>query len=244
MRESLMDLTGKVALISGAAGGQGAEEGRLFASLGAKVVLGDIRDEGVRAAASAAESATSVLLDVCSVDSWAEAVNRTMDVYGQIDVLVNNAGVHAKAALGALEPEALRRLIDVNLLGPIYGIRAVVGHMGDAGGGSIINIASTAALRGYSEGVAYSASKWGIRGVTRSAAKELGSLGIRVNCICPGPIDTPMLSGPARTAAIESTVLRRIGRPTEVAAMAAFLASDASGFCTGGEFVVDGGQTA
>ncbi len=243
--DALVDLAGKVALITGAAGGQGAAEARLFASLGAQVVLGDLDADGALAVArELGGAAAGVPLDVRSRASWQQAVDTATDRFGALDVLVNNAGRHVPAPLATLTEEELADTLGVNLVGAILGMQAVLPAM--RRGGSIVNVASTAALRGYPGGLAYSASKWGLRGATRSAARELGPLGIRVNCICPGAIDTPMASDEARAGGgmVARLPLPRVGRPGEVAALAAFLASDASSYSTGAEFVVDGGLTA
>jgi 3alpha(or 20beta)-hydroxysteroid dehydrogenase len=180
-----------------------------------------------------------VALDVSDSAAWAIAVERIAAAHGEVHVLVNNAGVYVRVPLETWTDDDIGRIVAVNLLGPIYGMRAVAPVM--PAGGAIVNVASTAGIRGYAGMVPYSASKFGLRGATRSAAQELGPRGIRVNCVCPGAIDTPMIEASAIDVSRHS--IRRVGTPHEVAEMVAFLAGDASSFCTGAEFVVDGGAT-
>ncbi|MEU1957148.1 SDR family NAD(P)-dependent oxidoreductase [Nocardia rhamnosiphila] len=248
MRENgktLLDLGGKVVLVTGAAHGQGAEHARQLSAHGAAVVLADLDTAALaRTAAELTGPQLSIELDVRDAGAWRAAVDTAVGRFGRIDVLVNNAGVLRKAPLAELSEAELRFVLDVDLIGPVLGMQAVLPAMEP--GGSIINIASTAALTGYAEAPAYAAAKWGLRGVTRSVAKELGGLGIRVNTICPGAIDTAMVSEETRSGrgAVERLPIARVGRPGEVSALVAYLASDASGYCTGQDFVIDGGQTA
>ncbi|MER3453373.1 MAG: 3-alpha-hydroxysteroid dehydrogenase [Acidimicrobiia bacterium] len=234
-------LDGKVAIVTGAARGQGEAEARLFAREGAKVVLGDVLDDVGRAVASdIGAAATYVHLDVRSEKDWARALDAAA-AFGPLTVLVNNA---------AIEDTTLadyREVIEVNQIGCFLGIRAAIAPMREAGGGSIINISSIDGLGSKNGLVSYTASKFAIRGMTKTAALELGRYGIRVNSIHPGGIDTPM-GNPVGDAALVAPVyarlpIPRIGRPEEVAYMALFLASDESSYCTGAEFVVDGGWT-
>jgi 3alpha(or 20beta)-hydroxysteroid dehydrogenase len=242
----LVRLDDRVVLLTGAAGGQGRAHARLLHALGARLVLTDLDAAGVAAlAAEFGDEAIGVAHDVTSSDAWAAVVDAAATAFDRIDVLVNNAGYCPVAPLADTSEATIRLTIDVNLVGAILGIQAVVPLIADSGG-SIVNISSTAGLQGYADRVPYAASKWGLRGVTRSAARELGGRGIRVNTICPGAVDTPMISEETRqgTGFISTIPIPRAGRPEEVSNLVAFLASDASSYCTGHEFVIDGGQAA
>lgn len=245
-------LDNKVALISGASRGQGEAEARLFAREGASVVLADILDdEGARVAASIEDTggrATYVHLDVTSEAEWARAVQTAQATYGSLSTLINNAGILYSASLEEMPLDEYMRVIQVNQVGVLLGIQAAIPALKAAGGGSIVNTSSTAGLEGYPGMAAYVSSKWAVRGLTKVAALELGPYGIRVNSVHPGPIDTPMINPTgadmAATGLTESVPLRRVGDAEEVDALMLFLASDASSYCSGGEFKVDGGLTA
>ena len=187
-------LDGKVAVITGGASGQGAAEARLFAAEGAQVVIADIQDElGGKLAAEIGESAIFVHLDVSSEDDWAEVIRQATQVFGDPTILVQSAAiVHHKLIEDSTRAE-FDRVLAVNLVGPYLGMLAVLPGMRRAGGGVIINVGSGAALSGVGGRPLYGASKWGLRGLTKSAAIEFGYHGIRVNSIQPGAIDTPML---------------------------------------------------
>ena len=243
-------LEGKTALITGGARGQGAAEARLFAEEGANVVLTDVLDEDGERTADAI-GADYLHHDVTSEQEWAAAVAHVaVALHGGIDVLINNAGIYAQTTLVGSELEEYRRVIEVNQIGVYLGMREVAPVMIERGGGSIINISSVGGMRGGGGGFAYTASKWAVRGMTKSAAVRLGPHGIRVNSIHPGLIDTPML-GDTRMAnpdTLEQMLgqipLGRIAQPGEVAKLALFLASDDSAYSTGSEFLVDGGLMA
>jgi 3alpha(or 20beta)-hydroxysteroid dehydrogenase len=244
-------LDGKVAIISGAGRGQGAAEAKLFANEGARVVLGDVLDADVELVAKEiGNTAIAVHHDVTVESEWAALVQKAVDEFGRVDVLVNNAGIFRITPLAATSADAYMDVIRVNQLGTFLGMQAVTAAMTASGGGSIINISSIAGLRGSAGTIAYSASKWAVRGMTKVAALELAPFGIRVNSIHPGIIDTPMLldlmiTDDTARAAIGSRIpIGQVANADQVARLALFLASDESDHSTGAEFVVDGGITA
>jgi 3alpha(or 20beta)-hydroxysteroid dehydrogenase len=235
--------------VSGAARGQGAAIARLFTREGATVVLGDILEPELEATADAiGRPAVARRLDVTNESDWDSVVSWCTVQFGGIDVLVNNAGIVRVGTITTTSLEDYRQVIDVNQVGCFLGMRAAVPAMRRRGGGSIVNTSSVAGLHGTEGVIAYSASKYAIRGMTRSAALELGEDRIRVNSIHPGTIDTPMINGPEfasvdRQAFAAGLPAGRIGVPEDVAWLALFLASDESSYCTGAEFVVDGGSS-
>ncbi|MFB7717655.1 SDR family NAD(P)-dependent oxidoreductase [Nocardia sp. NPDC056100] len=242
----MADLTGKVALITGAARGQGAAEARLFVERGAKVVITDVLEtEGKELAESLGEAARFVKHDVSDVESWDAAVAVAVSTFGKLDVLVNNAAIYIMKPLMETDSAELERILKVNLVGAFNGIKAAVPAMIAAGGGSIVNISSQSGLEGLMNHAAYGSSKWGLRGLSKVAALELGLNQIRVNSIYPGPIATPMVpyltTGPG---SFPNLPLERSGLPEEVAELVAFLASDAAGYITGAEVSIDGGLAA
>lgn len=239
-------LAGKVALISGGARGQGASEAKLFVKEGAKVVIGDILDdEGKAVAEELGPDAAYVHLDVTSEASWGDAVKATEEQFGHITVLVNNAGILTFGALADTKLEDFQRIFAVNVNGVFLGMKTVAPSMEAAGGGSIVNISSTSGLVGLPFVGVYGASKWAVRGMTKSAAMEMGSKRIRVNSVHPGGIDTPMIGGTGDDSAYYRRLpVPRLGSPDEVARAVLFLASDESSYIAGAELAVDGGATA
>jgi len=245
-------LGGKVALVTGAASGQGAAEARLFASEGAAVAVADIDEPGGRAVAEElGERGLFVPLDVADELQWAAAVEQTVGAFGGLDILVNNAGIGFPPRRIEDElPAEHDRVLATNLRGVYLGMRAAVAPMTARGGGSIVNISSIDGLVGVAGMTTYAASKFAVTGMTRTAALELGRRGIRVNSVHPGVIETPLV----RTAPpevlerlqrlLDHQPIPRMGRPEEVAHLALFLASDESSYCTGAQFVVDGGHLA
>jgi 3alpha(or 20beta)-hydroxysteroid dehydrogenase len=261
-------IEGKVALVTGAARGMGAAISRRFAAEGAKVVLGDVRGDDVRSTAARIDddfpgSAVAVDLDVTSEASWNAALATTIERFGELHVLVNNAGVTGNAHGTLVDDYPLDDwafVLAVNLTGPFLGMRAAVPHIRAsterrrAGGaanatGSIVNISSAQGIRPSHGNAAYASSKWGLRGLTKVVALDAAPL-VRVNSVHPGPVETPMIAG---SLADNSQILQylqaemplaRIGQPDDVANLVLFLASDESGFSTGAEFLVEGGRLA
>ena len=235
-------LEGAVAIVTGGARGMGEAHVRGLVARGASVVAADVLDaEGSALAAELGDAATYVHLDVTDEAQWGEAVALAESRYGPVSILVNNAGIVTWGTIEDMPVTDWQRTIDVNLTGVWLGMRAVVASMRRAGGGSIVNISSTAGLQGYTTIGAYVASKWGVRGLTKAAALELARDGIRVNSIHPGPIRTPMTAGLRPDTALDQPI-PRIGEPDEVTAMLLFVVADDT-YSTGHEFVVDGGDT-
>lgn len=235
----------KVALVSGGARGIGAASARMLATEGARVVIGDLLDDEGAALAEELNRelgervAHYVHLDVTSAEDWTAAVEATVGEFGRLDVLFNNAGIANGAAINRFSAAKWQQIIDINLTGPFLGMRAATDALIAAGGGSIINTSSIEGLRGTPWAHGYVASKWGLRGLTKSVAMELAEHGIRVNSLHPGLIRTSITEGiPDDMIPIP---LGRPGQPEEVASFVVFLASDESSYATGSEFVMDGG---
>ena len=242
-------LSGKVALITGGAQGQGAAASRLFVDEGAQVVLADVADEpGKVLADELGEAAHFVHLDVSDEAAWQAAVEETVATFGGIDVLVNNAGILMFSDLTQMPLEDLEKLFRVNVFGCFLGMKTVAPVMVQRGGGSIVNSSSVEGLAGMSSLVGYTGTKFAVRGMTKAAAMELGPKGIRVNSVHPGMIDTNMTRQFAGDEGMKwgasRVALKRVGVPEDIARMYLFLASDESSFSTGAEFVADGGCTA
>lgn len=238
-------LDGKVAIITGAARGQGAAEARLFVAEGAKVVLADVLDEeGEAVAAELGDAATYAHLDVTDEGQWTATVALAEERYGPVTVLVNNAGVLHFQALHKTELEDFDRILRVNVHGVFLGMKSVTDSMAGAGGGSIVNISSTAGLQGLPYLGAYVASKWAVRGLSKTAAIDLGHKNIRVNSVHPGGIDTPMVAGTSSDAPFYKRLpVSRMGTADEAALAVLFLASDEASYIAGAELAVDGGAT-
>jgi 3alpha(or 20beta)-hydroxysteroid dehydrogenase len=244
-------LDGKVAIVTGAARGQGAAVARRFVEEGARVVVTDILDDaGKETAGALGDAAYCRHLDVSDEGEWASVVDEALETFGAVDVLVNNAGILHFAAIVDQAVEDFQRVVAVNQVGTFLGIRAVTPAMTAQGRGSIINVSSIEGLAGAPFLIAYNATKFAVRGMTKTAALELGPAGIRVNSVHPGLIDTAMVRAAADQADFDfdkvckRVALKRAGRPDDITGIMTFLASDESAYATGSEFVVDGGATA
>lgn len=242
-------LNGKIAIVTGGARGMGAATAQIFAQEGARVVIADVIAEGAETARRLGEQALFVPTDVSSEEDWRKLDRRTRDTFGPAQILVNNAGVQCLGEILTLEFETFQRTLRINLGGVFLGMKTIAPGMIAAGGGSIINISSTEGLTGRNALGGYSASKWGVRGLTKVAAMELSHRGVRVNSVHPGPVDTPM-GNPQGLPESElnrihaALPIGRVGRPEDVARVSLFLASDDAAFMTGAELAVDGGMTA
>ncbi|MEU4547062.1 glucose 1-dehydrogenase [Nonomuraea dietziae] len=239
-------LDGKVALITGGARGMGEAHVRLFLEEGARVVFGDVLDDEGKALAEET-GATYVRHDVRSEAEWGRAVATAVETHGKLDVLVNNAGIIKHRRIAEMPLDDFGQVIDVNLKGTWLGVKSVIEPMTAAGRGAIVNISSIEGFIGAAGLSAYAASKFGVRGVTKAAARELAPFKIRVNSVHPGAINTSMATDPDLMAEVDgeafinSMVIKRFAKPVEVSHVVAFLASDRSSYCTGSEFTVDGG---
>jgi len=227
----------RVALVTGAARGQGAaivqrlhKDG--FCVAACDLLSIDVGDDDVLA----------IPLDVTDADQWAAAVATTVERFGALTTLVNNAGVLHRAPLTDETAAGFEGSWRVNCLGPFLGIQAALPHLRDAEGASIVNTCSTGAIRPFPNHAAYGSSKWALRGLTQVAAAELAASGIRVNAVFPGPVETPMLDETTQARLAERSVMGRLGKPMEIADAVAFLVSEQASFITGSELVVDGGQ--
>ena len=244
----MTDLDGKVAIITGGARGQGAAEATLFVANGATVLIADVLDDiGVETARSLGDHAQYQHLDVTDESGWAQVVEVAIRQFGRLDILVNNAGIFRLASVIDTSLEMYEQIMAVNATGVFLGMKAVAPTMMAQRSGCVINISSVAGLQGAGGAFAYSTSKWAVRGMTKAAAQELAPYGVRVNSVHPGIIDTAMLqefdAAGVREAVRARIPLGREAQPAEVAELVLYLASDASRYSTGSEFVVDGGMT-
>ena len=242
-------LAGKVAIVTGGAQGQGAAICRAFVAEGAKVTIADIADEpGKQLADELGEGAVFLHHDVSDEASWKAVVEGTSATFGPVTALVNNAGVLQFAQLTSMAATEFERLFRINVMGCFLGMKTVAPVMAEAGGGSIMNCSSVEGLAGMPTLVAYTGTKFAIRGMTKAAAMELGPKNIRVNSVHPGMVDTGMTRGYAGEEGMKwaagRVALKRVGLPETIAPMYVFLASEESSFSTGAEFVADGGATA
>ncbi len=237
-------LEGKVALITGAGGGLGEAMARHFAREGARLVLTDINMEKVAAvAADLSDAAIAFHHDVTDADQWARAVEEAAGRFGGLDILVNNAAAFTTGSVEDCAADVFERILRTNVTSVLLGIQAATPLVKQRGGGVIINIASAAGFRGIPGLTAYSTSKWALRGLTRSAAIDLAPHHIRVNCVCPGAIETPFTKvNPDFDSTVSLPPIGRIGVPDDIAPMVVLLASDRASFATGSEVVIDGGR--
>ncbi|SCW80328.1 3alpha(or 20beta)-hydroxysteroid dehydrogenase [Sphingobium faniae] len=238
-------LEGKTVIVTGAASGMGEADARMMARLGAKVVLTDLQvDKGRAVAADIGSSALFVEHDVSSSEQWKHVIKATVDHFGPMNGLVNNAALGAGSYWDDLNEEIFLKFMRINALSVMLGMTAVVPYMKELGSGSIVNISSTAGKVGAENALCYTAAKFAVTGMTKAAAIDLGPSGIRVNSVHPGATDTPMLAGTMDLVKylFPRIPLRRLGRPEEVAGLVTFLISDESTYCTGHEYMVDGGM--
>jgi 3alpha(or 20beta)-hydroxysteroid dehydrogenase len=240
-------IAGKIALITGGARGQGRQEAERFAAEGATVYITDVLDDvGAAAADELGDAVTFLHHDVTRENDWNEVIAGIVEQHGRIDILVNNAGIFSMTPALDTSIEAWDQMVSINQTGVFLGIRDVGRVMCEQGAGSIINISSIAGLAGVGGAHAYAATKWAVRGMSKSAALEFAAHGVRVNSVHPGIIDTDMLRGfggnlERVTAAIP---MNRTASADEVANVVLFLASEEASYCSGHEFVVDGAMKA
>ena len=236
-------LSGKVALISGGSRGLGESHARALIAQGARVVVADILDDdGQALVAELGEASRYIHLDVTSRTEWAKAVAFTLQEFGALNVLINNAGIAHFSPVGEYKPEQWDTMIAINLTGVFNGVDASLPALKASAPSSIINVSSIAGLRGYSGLVGYNAAKFGVTGLTKSVALDVAQFGIRCNSIHPGVIDTPMTSNVGTRR--KHVAMERTGRPEELSSLVVYLASDEASFCTGAELICDGGESA
>ncbi|MBI2701620.1 MULTISPECIES: SDR family NAD(P)-dependent oxidoreductase [Mycobacterium] len=229
----------RIALVTGAAGGQGGAIVQRLLGKGYQVAACDLRADEID---SASTELLAITMDVTDPPQWQAAVAATVERFGGLSVLVNNAGVLHRAPLAEETAEAFETSWRVNCLGAFLGMRAALDHLVAADGAAIVNICSTGAIRPFPQHCAYGSAKWALRGLTQTAAAELAPAGIRVNAVFPGPVATPMLDDGIQQRLAAVAMFGRLGRPAEIADAVAFLVSQEASFITGSELVVDGGQ--
>lgn len=238
-------LDGKVAIITGGARGMGAAHAKRFLEEGAKVMITDILEkEGTAMARELGGNIRFMKHDVTKASEWEKVVAETESTFGPVSVLVNNAGIALLNSIDKMTEAQYRRVIDINQVSVFLGMKSVHPSMSKEGSGSIINISSVSGLKGNTDSIAYSASKFAVRGMTKSAAIEFAPQGIRVNSVHPGLIETPMVRKSRVSKLARAIPLQRTAQPLEVSNLVVYLASDESGYATGAEFVIDGGLTA
>ncbi|GAA0487288.1 glucose 1-dehydrogenase [Alkalibacterium indicireducens] len=239
-------LDGKVAVITGGAGGMGKMHGKYFVKEGAKVVIADLESsDGKQVADDLGDNAVFIPIDVTNEESWKTLIDKTEETFGPISVLVNNAGIVASKSIEDTTLEGYRKTIEINQDGVFLGIKLVLESMKKAENGSIINISSVAGMVGSNNNIAYIASKFAVRGMTKAAAAEYAPYGIRVNSVHPGTIRTPMTEQEDVKEMVQDTIsktpLGRLAEPEEITNLVLYLASDESSYSTGAEFIADGG---
>lgn len=242
-------LQGKTAIVTGGANGLGEATARLFVEEGAKVIVADIAEQGQAVADSLGQAALFQRLDVSDAEQWEAVVAKVKSAFGRLDILVNCAGISGTSSVADSTEKEFDRYVDINQRSIFLGMKYAAPTMAESGGGSIINFSSIWGLRGSPEAIHYPATKFAVRGLTRSAAYQLAPQGIRVNAILPGPINTAQMQVTGDTEAwiaqvAAMTALKRIGEPIEIARAVLFLASDDASFVTGSDLVVDGGMMA
>ena len=238
-------LEGKVAIITGAAQGQGAVEAKAFIEEGAKVLLTDLNEEILKQTSDElGENASYIKHDVSSESDWDKVIEKAKELYGKVDILVNNAGILVMQGIENIDIDTFDKVMAINTRSVFLGMKKVLPLMDR--GASIINVSSLAGIMGQFNAIAYSTSKWALRGMTKSAALDLGLKGIRVNSVHPGTIATPMTAsmGVTEESPLIFSALNRPGKASEVSDVVVFLASDKSSYINGTEIVVDGGSSA